>query len=520
MSTVVQKGGSVMVMVLALCIALLLGASSSIQGVDANSQTITVRVMTFNFYVYRGQLSTQVELINNSNHWLPAKADIIGVQEALTVRMDEIKSQSGLQYVGKARDWAQGEHSSIFYNANRFQVLHWETISIAHPSAAYPRIFTFAKMKEISSGVEFYFYNTHLDNASADARRHGATIIADHIRNHPRREGLPYVLTGDMNAGWGAGEFEYLKRDNLVSQMYVDGIDWIVGSGNSMYSQNNRRFHDIKASDHPVLSTELVITAGGSGPGPQPEPSTCSIEQDVDYSGNDIGHEQSTDHTGCCGKCASKSGCNAWSWSSYNGGTCWFKSSGSGRVNRAGVVSGLPSREISEDEPVNEDPQPEEQPESPASGGSYKTKLHVDIVGPNLAVIKGVPTAEECPAHCDANPACTSFVWGPWSDGSCYLKAAATVLQPHSSVKSGTKCGILRDRDFPGNDLSSVSGASVGDCCGLCRGMSQCRGYTWTPWKGGTCFLKSATPPGTDVAYEGAIAGGFEVGAFPSTSLE
>lgn len=66
------------------------------------------------------------------------------------------------------------------------------------------------------------------------------------------------------------------------------------------------------------------------------------LEENVDYVGLDIGNHGATDATACFGHCATRSGCKAFTWTAYMGGTCWLKS-GKGPVvgkakSRSGVV--------------------------------------------------------------------------------------------------------------------------------------------------------------------------------------
>ena len=63
----------------------------------------------------------------------------------------------------------------------------------------------------------------------------------------------------------------------------------------------------------------------------------CKFSDDKDVDGDDIGRKEGKDPKLCCGMCAEVDGCKAWSWSSWNGGTCFFKSGGV-LVDKAGVV--------------------------------------------------------------------------------------------------------------------------------------------------------------------------------------
>ena len=63
-------------------------------------------------------------------------------------------------------------------------------------------------------------------------------------------------------------------------------------------------------------------------PVPSPSRKTCSsIEEQTDYTGNDICNACPSSPTaeGCCSICAATNNCGAFTWTNYNGGTCWLK---------------------------------------------------------------------------------------------------------------------------------------------------------------------------------------------------
>lgn len=63
----------------------------------------------------------------------------------------------------------------------------------------------------------------------------------------------------------------------------------------------------------------------------------CRFSSNKDVKGNDIGQRAGKDPKLCCGLCAGVEGCKAWSWSSWNGGTCFLKSGGT-LVDKEGVI--------------------------------------------------------------------------------------------------------------------------------------------------------------------------------------
>jgi endonuclease/exonuclease/phosphatase family metal-dependent hydrolase len=59
------------------------------------------------------------------------------------------------------------------------------------------RVATWVRFADKRTGGEFAVLNTHLDNASENARLRGAELVRDRINAFP--PGLPVVLTGDFN---------------------------------------------------------------------------------------------------------------------------------------------------------------------------------------------------------------------------------------------------------------------------------------------------------------------------------
>jgi hypothetical protein len=57
-----------------------------------------------------------------------------------------------------------------------------------------------------------------------------------------------------------------------------------------------------------------------------PSAPSCAMELGTDYVGSDVGSASSSDAYGCCSICMKRSDCKAFSWTSFNGGTCWLKS--------------------------------------------------------------------------------------------------------------------------------------------------------------------------------------------------
>lgn len=134
--------------------------------------------------------------------------DIVGMQE---VKYDQLKDlEAGLtdyDYIGVGRDDGKqaGEHSSIFYKNEKFELLEkgdfWLSTETTYPNkgwdAALPRICSWGRFRERSSGFEFMFFNLHLDHVGVIARQESVKLVMQKLQELGK--GVPGILTGDFN---------------------------------------------------------------------------------------------------------------------------------------------------------------------------------------------------------------------------------------------------------------------------------------------------------------------------------
>ncbi|EGZ26185.1 hypothetical protein PHYSODRAFT_482381 [Phytophthora sojae] len=88
------------------------------------------------------------------------------------------------------------------------------------------------------------------------------------------------------------------------------------------------------------------IAAGGVGSAwavqkPAQGASCGKIEENVDYAGNDVGSARSSSAEGCCSICQTTGACKVYTWTNYNGGTCWLKSAKGATSTNAGARSAV-----------------------------------------------------------------------------------------------------------------------------------------------------------------------------------
>jgi endonuclease/exonuclease/phosphatase family metal-dependent hydrolase len=108
--------------------------------------------------------------------------DIFGAQEVLNEQLNDLsKSLPDYEHIGVGRDNGKeaGEYAPIFFKKGKFKLLKdghfWLSEKTETPNrgwdAALPRICTWGQFQEISSGIKFFFFNTHFDHVGVTARR-------------------------------------------------------------------------------------------------------------------------------------------------------------------------------------------------------------------------------------------------------------------------------------------------------------------------------------------------------------
>ncbi|UIR56163.1 endonuclease/exonuclease/phosphatase family protein [Sphingobacterium sp. SRCM116780] len=157
--------------------------------------------------------------------------EIFGIQEAFIDQVKDLQDRlPEFQSIGVGRDDGaqQGEHSSIFYNKNRFQAIKSGTFWLSatdteHPNkgwdAALPRICTWGVFKDKSSGKSFIFMNTHFDHVGVEARKESAKLILAKAKELAKN--LPLILTGDFNVDEHNEAYFTLANSKTVVDSYT-----------------------------------------------------------------------------------------------------------------------------------------------------------------------------------------------------------------------------------------------------------------------------------------------------------
>lgn len=150
--------------------------------------------------------------------------DVMGMQELTHGQAADLRaSLPDYQFFGVAREDGkrQGEYAGIFYRGDRFSRdledggTYWLSDTPEKPGSStwgntLPRITTWTRLVEASSGRGFYVVNTHFDHQHQGSRERAAVLIARRMdeRKHPEE---PVILLGDFNAVEANPAIQYLR---------------------------------------------------------------------------------------------------------------------------------------------------------------------------------------------------------------------------------------------------------------------------------------------------------------------
>ena len=156
-----------------------------------------------------------------------SEAAIVGVQELLPAMRNDVRVMlQDYSIFGWGRKQSEldpdNEHSDIIIRNDKAEVSFCKTFWLSkHPErvsrayfALFPRICTVVEVTLKDSGRRIRVFNTHFDHVCWLARTLGVRVILRYMAEFDRREHLPTVLMGDMNASYHSHAIRLL-RENL-----------------------------------------------------------------------------------------------------------------------------------------------------------------------------------------------------------------------------------------------------------------------------------------------------------------
>lgn len=158
------------------------------------------------------------------------RPDVIGTQEGLYHQIKDLAADlPGYDWIGLGRDGgSHGEFMAVFYQRDRLEPLEFDhfwlsdtprVIASRSWGNALPRMVTWVRFRDRSTGRELHFWNTHLDHEAQAAREQAAELIRQRIGQLP--PDVPLLLVGDFNAVAGANRaYDILARESGLTDTW------------------------------------------------------------------------------------------------------------------------------------------------------------------------------------------------------------------------------------------------------------------------------------------------------------
>ncbi len=166
--------------------------------------------------------------------------DVIGMQEALFFQVKDLqKDLPEYAWIGLGRDGgSRGEFMAVFYKTSRLEPIGFDHFWLSGtPNVVGSttwgnenrRMVTWVRFRDLLTGKQFYFLNTHFDHRIEEARVNSAKLIVARLAD--LRSDFPIVLAGDFNAEAGSSEpFDILTKSGGFADTW-DVAQERVGEG-------------------------------------------------------------------------------------------------------------------------------------------------------------------------------------------------------------------------------------------------------------------------------------------------
>lgn len=197
--------------------------------------------------------------------------DIFGIQEGFKDQVNDMKQLlPNFDYVGVGRDDGAelGEHSAIFYNKNRFEVLKSGTFWLSATDtekpnkgwdAALPRICTWGIFRDRENNKSFILMNTHFDHVGIQARKESAKLILRKATEFATE--LPLILTGDFNVDETNEAYFTLANGGVVEDVLTKSK--IVYTPNSTFNNWGKSIKPTGRIDHIFITPHFNVEKYG-----------------------------------------------------------------------------------------------------------------------------------------------------------------------------------------------------------------------------------------------------------------
>ena len=197
--------------------------------------------------------------------------DIIGIQELIDPMIEYLPQLTETYtFFGKARGSSgnTNERTCLLFKKERFEFLKGDTFWLSPDptvkgsrfvESLFPRIATYALLKDRLTDQTFTFANTHLDHILPSTRAKQAAVLRDKLIEV--KDGDYLVLTGDFNSSYLSRAVHILVTSpklDLKDTVPVDGVSTIRAFVQAGTSQFRPIDHILVTNDLEVLKSEII----------------------------------------------------------------------------------------------------------------------------------------------------------------------------------------------------------------------------------------------------------------------
>ena len=219
--------------------------------------------------------------------------DVFGTQEVLEQQLkDMLQRLDGYDYIGVGRDdgKTKGEYAAIFYDKQKLRLVDsghfWLSETPEKPGpgwdAACTRICTWglfnynendgsstiqaAKTSATSplqvneKGLQFYFFNLHMDHVGVVARREAAKLVVERIKEMAG-DTVPVVLTGDFNVDQNDDIYSIFTQSGRLADSYEKAR--LRFAENGTFNSYHPELKTNSRIDHVFVSPQFTVDRYG-----------------------------------------------------------------------------------------------------------------------------------------------------------------------------------------------------------------------------------------------------------------
>lgn len=179
--------------------------------------------------------------------------DVFGVQEGLHGQVADLRASLpdyGFEGLGRSDGVRTGEYTALFFRSDRFEKdeeksgMIWLSATPEKPGSmtwgnGIPRVATWVRLVDRSSGQGLWVVNMHLDHQNQPSREKGVRLMVERlVKMNPGSE--PVVWMGDFNAVEGNPALEFLggKKSAIPA---VEGFGGLVETFDELNAGEKKR---------------------------------------------------------------------------------------------------------------------------------------------------------------------------------------------------------------------------------------------------------------------------------------